>query len=367
LSISEKVIHDAVVRYGRERDRYLKLAARVADIASTEIVEKNAIRAQVTSRTKSVRSFEGKLLRFAKSGKKSFASTDEVFAGIGDFSGVRIATYRPEDQDMVREEICKIFRSPDGEDLQPDFKDNIDYKLSKFYRAIHFQVCLPEEDLVGDYENLNDTSCEIQICSMMAHVWNEIEHDIAYKPEGGGPETVERGLLASLGHLTCSGDAIITRLLEATELRLRQQTGDFVDVHDFVARLRGDFPDLELSINAGVAFEVAQLLKLTNPGSVIQSAIAAKDDPEQVRANLDAFNSHLQAVSSSEVLLNPRSADVLTFALLEKGGTKIFRAIEGRTVGRQSRAVSLVRRYRDFVSQSGRTDGDVGSPADQQP
>lgn len=350
MSISERVIAEAVVRYGRERDRYLKLAARVADIASVDIIEKNTIRAQVTSRTKSVRSFEGKLNRFAKNGKKSFASTDEVFAGIFDFAGVRIATYRPEDQAFVNQEICRVFRSPDGGKVVPEAKDVIDFKKAKFYNAFHCQVCLPEEDLVGDYENLRDTSCEIQICSMMAHVWNEIEHDIAYKPEGSGPGSVETGLLASLGHLTCSGDAIITRLLEATELRLREQTGDFADVHDFVARLRKEFPGLELSVNAGIAFEIAQLLGLTNPGSIIANSGTLRSDLAKAQGRLAAFNAFLLGLGSSELQLNGRSADVLTVALLDRRVADVVGAIESRGSSRPTRAAGLAKRFRDFLA-----------------
>lgn len=59
-TISEDTIKNAVLRYHREYDRYLKLSARVAEICRFEIVEGNAIRAQVTFRAKSPKSLEGK-------------------------------------------------------------------------------------------------------------------------------------------------------------------------------------------------------------------------------------------------------------------------------------------------------------------
>jgi hypothetical protein len=52
VTISDDTIKKAVQRYHREYDRYLKLAARVAEICRSEIIEGNAIRAQVTSRAK---------------------------------------------------------------------------------------------------------------------------------------------------------------------------------------------------------------------------------------------------------------------------------------------------------------------------
>ena len=213
MPIADIVIRDAVARYDRERDRYLKLAARVSDICRSSIVEDNAIRAQVTFRTKTVRSFEGKLKRFARRADKNYTSVDEVFAGVGDFAGVRIATYRPEDERRVTDEIKKLFEGESSSDVFVDKKDKLAVNSYQFYRATHCQVFLRDEDLVGHYENLRGTSCEVQVCSMMAHVWNEIEHDIGYKPEGGGPGDAEKGLLEALGHLTRSGDAAITRLL----------------------------------------------------------------------------------------------------------------------------------------------------------
>src|SRR5690606_21157023 len=151
-----------------------------------------------------------------------------------------------------------------GGEMEIDRKDKLDHAKAKFYRSTHCQVFLHKEELVGDYANLRGASCEIQVCSMMAHVWNEIEHDIGYKPEGGGPDEAERGLLQMLGHLTRSGDAAITRLLAANEERMKSQTGEFTDVHDFVARLRPVFPEADLSVNAGQAFDAALQLKLTS-------------------------------------------------------------------------------------------------------
>lgn len=187
MAISEQVIQEAVARYDRERDRYLKLASRVADLCRSAVVEDNAIRAQVTSRTKTLRSFEGKLRRFGRRPDKEFPTVDDVFTNIGDFAGVRIATYRPEDETRAAELVAGLFCGSNGGRIDIDPKDKLCPAKAQFYRATHCQVFLREEELVGNYANLRGASCEIQICSMMAHVWNEIEHDIGYKPEGGGP------------------------------------------------------------------------------------------------------------------------------------------------------------------------------------
>jgi ppGpp synthetase/RelA/SpoT-type nucleotidyltranferase len=350
MPISEQVIVDSVARYDRERDRYLKLASRVADICRTYIVEGNAVRAQITSRTKTVRSFEGKLRRFAKRPDKNFRTVDEVFEKIGDFAGVRVATYRPEDEPRVADAIRSLFAGQDASGVVVDLKDKLDPANCQFYRATHCQVCLRPDELIGDYGNLRGASCEIQICSMMAHVWNEIEHDIGYKPEGGGPGDAERGLLEVLGHLTRSGDAAITQLLAANFSRLKAQTGEFSDVHDFAARLRRYFPDADLTVNAGPIFDEAVVLGLTTLEKLETALGSGALDLHAATARVEQFNKFLDLSGSPELALNPGSADLLLPSLLDKFGERIRgNHPTGRSKGRPSKISVLAKRYREFL------------------
>lgn len=112
MPFSVDVIEGAAERYERERDRYIKLAGRVPDICQASIVEGDAVRAQVTSRTKTPQSFRGKLDRFSRRPDRNYATVEEVFDGIGDFAGVRIATYRPEDEVRVRQRVCELLCGP---------------------------------------------------------------------------------------------------------------------------------------------------------------------------------------------------------------------------------------------------------------
>jgi ppGpp synthetase/RelA/SpoT-type nucleotidyltranferase len=323
MPISQGVIEEAVARYSRERDRYLKLALRVADLCRTVVVEGNAIRAQVTFRTKSVQSFEDKLVRFSRRPDKNFKTADDVFAQISDFAGVRIATYRPEDEERVIEVVSNLFEGPDGGAPEVDCKDKLNPARGQFYRATHIQAFLPEAELIGDFGNLRGASCEIQVCSMMAHVWNEIEHDIGYKPDADGPSETERGLLEALGHLARAGDAAITRLLAATEARLATRTGAFDDVHDFVAQLRQFFPDADLSVNAGQAFEEVRALGLNSAekmraelgGEVLDSTVAQE--------RIERFNAYLLEQDLVELTLNPASADLVTIGILHARAAEI--------------------------------------------
>ena len=352
MPIADKVINEAVERYDRERDRYLKLASRVADLCRTAVVENNAIRAQVTSRTKTVRSLEGKLRRFNRRSDKSFASADEVFAQIGDFAGVRIATYRPEDEARVAKVVDEVFCGADGGAVEVDLKDKLAPAAGQFYRATHCQVHLSENELHGNYENLRGASCEVQICSMMAHVWNEIEHDIGYKPEGEGPSDAELGLLETLGHLTRAGDAAITRLLAANIARMTVQTGDFADVHDFAARLRSSFPDADLSVNAGPAFDAAMILGLSSVDKIDKATNGAAFQPGVAAAAIEAFNVHLGEAGRPELGLNSESADLALIAMLQLGATTIEETLSpSPSATRPGRLYSLARAYNHYAAK----------------
>lgn len=349
MAMTPEVMVQAVERYERERDRYLKLVARVADICLVDVVKANLIRAQVTSRTKTVDSFREKLERFAKREDRDFPTVDSVFSQIGDLAGVRIAAYRQDDETRIIEELKKHFHWPNGVERDVEAKDKISVENHKFYRATHCQAALPEEELTGDYQNLRGASCEIQVCSMMAHVWNEIEHDIGYKPEGGEPGANETRLLGALGHLTRSGDDVITALLDATSLRLEALNGPFHDAYDFVARMRARLPDLDLRIGAGQFFDVLNILNLRSPEKLQKYVDEIKSKRPAVLAKLRAFNEHVAQEWDEAYCLDKETSDLLLILLLEGFAKKIEQGLPaGRAMGRPSRVRSLATRYLRF-------------------
>jgi ppGpp synthetase/RelA/SpoT-type nucleotidyltranferase len=320
VTISDDTIKKALQRYHREYDRYLKLAARVAEICRSEIVEGNAIRAQVTSRAKSPKSLEGKLRRFAATGKKSIADVDGVFDQIRDLAGVRIATYEQRHEDQIMQLVCNRFLDPVGQRPVHERKDKNREDASNFYRASHVEVFLTPADGVGTYANVMDVPCEVQVCSMMAHVWNEIEHDLNYKPVTGALSEQERNFLVMLGQSVRMGDVTIASLFSETERRQREQGGAFTDVYDFVARMRGSFPDIDFGRNAGPLFESLRSIRLVNPDSIKRLLNQAEPMTEAGQAALEAFSRRLQGQGDARFALEPNSSDLLLALLLPKIG-----------------------------------------------
>lgn len=311
-------------------------------------MEGNAIRAQVTFRAKSPKSLEGKLRRLASQGRE-FRDEDAVFASLRDLAAVRVATYETSDETGVVEELQKRFTGPEGQPVLPDVKDKHGANPSNFYRATHCEVFLKPEDLVGTYANVLGVPCEIQVCSMMAHVWNEIEHDLGYKPLAGTLSDIERSLLITLGHLSRSGDGIISQLLAATDARQTEFEGAFADVYDFVARLRKWFPGVDFGRHAGQLFEEMQQLRLLTPTGVEKLVGKPHTVAATAREALIEMSAALVARGDVRYTLDESSSDLLLVALLPHLARHIVKNHPtGRGMGRPSRIVWLAARYLDL-------------------
>jgi ppGpp synthetase/RelA/SpoT-type nucleotidyltranferase len=332
MTISDDTIRKVVQRYHREYDRYLKLAARVAEICRSEIVEGNAIRAQVTSRAKSPKSLEGKLRRFAATGKKSMPDVDSVFEQIRDLAAVRVATYEQRHEEHVVQLVCRRFVDLAGQNPSQERKDKNRDDPTNFYRASHIEVFLAPSDGVGTYTNVMDVPCEVQVCSMMAHVWNEIEHDLGYKPATGTLSEQERNFLAMLGQSVRMGDGTIASLFAETERRQKEQGGTFSDVYDLVARLRGWFPGVDFGRNAGALFESLRPIRLVSPDSIRRLLKVPEPMTDAGRAASARFANQLQARGHTRFAIDPDSSDLLLVLLLPAIGKHLHASLTDTSV-----------------------------------
>jgi hypothetical protein len=153
---------------------------------------------------------------------------------------------------------------------------------------------------------------------MMAHVWNEVEHDLGYKPLAGMLSDQEKHFLVMLGQSVRMGDGTIASLFAETERRQKEQGGTFSDVYDFVARLRGWFPGVDFGRNAGALFESLQPIRLVNPDSIRRLLDLAEPMTEPARAATKDFTAQLRARSETRFSLDSNSSDLLLVLLLPK-------------------------------------------------
>jgi hypothetical protein len=225
---------------------------------------------------------------------------------------------------------------------------------------------LQKDDLVGGYENLIGTSCEIQICSLLAHVWNEIEHDLGYKPLTGELSDVEQTSLDALARITQGGDDVINLLLIANAQRLSQFQGAFVDVHDFVYRMRERFPDApSFATNSGQLFTDLVALGLDTPQK-IERELFDEAAIERSRELAEALAQYLVAHADEVVVVDPDSSDRLLMLLLEKRAQEVLdRHPAGRGLGRPPRIASVARRFLELTERAAQGEGRHAAEAER--
>ena len=257
-------------------------AARVADICRYEIVEGNAIRAQVTFRAKSPKSLEGKLRKFAQTGKKSMPTVDAVFDQVRDLAAVRVATYVQTRRGAGhRRDLQTVRRRAMATAVLIDRKDK---------HASDPQQLLPSDatsrstcrrqDIVGTYSNVDGRPLRDP---GLQHDGARLERDRA-RPrlqaaagDALGARAEPSSSCSAIG--TRSGDGMISQPVRCNGRRNASRATAFTDVYDFVARAPSvGFQASTSRRTLAPLFEELQLLRLNTPDG-IQKQIGDLPEP----------------------------------------------------------------------------------------
>lgn len=268
------------------RARLEKLVPYVVEKLENALKEKG-IPAKVAGRVKNKHSLHGKLQKWAGDPKRASRLTNgtSVFDIVGDLAAVRVMTYMERDRDDVVALVQDLFAPAPGDkgfDLDP--KDN----NASHYRATHLQIALKPEDCSekNKLDDLKGAHCELQVTSMLAHVWNEIEHDFFYKADKDAVSADEKQALDSLGMLTRTGDNIVSTLIEANSQRTTQhrwQSKRFSTVDELESFLGNTYAglklgktDIEFSARVDTLFEVLATLGIDHPEELLFLATPKK-------------------------------------------------------------------------------------------
>lgn len=356
MPLNDDTIKSAVQRYKREYDCYEKLCKFVAAKCEREIIRANTLRAAVTARAKAPGKLGDKLHKKYKE-EAALNTVDDALGRLTDLAGVRISTYLEVDRDKVVEEIKRLFDGPDGGPVEVVKKD----KNEGFYRATHCQVTLKADDLVEPFDNLESLTCEIQVCSLLAHVWNELEHDLVYKPTTGVLSNSEKDSLDILGNLTLSGDVVIKQLFEANAARVKQAQDDatpFQDVYDFVARIRDKFPDQTyFGRYADQLCDDLIALGFDTPAKVQEQFLS--DGYAALAADLiEQLQQYLQQHHDDAVQVEPDSSDRLLVLVLATHADQVLAQHPmGRGRGRPPRIASFAHRFKQMKQDQAAAQG----------
>lgn len=345
MSLHDNTIEECVARYIREQDRYAKMAEYVYEKCQ-DIVRRLGVHATVQRRAKNPASFGEKL----KKNREKYSDIDHVFHQISDLAAVRIATYLESDRDRVVEAIIKEFAGLLGNPPAVDKKDCTE----KLYRATHCQVYLKDTEINGINENLQGTTCEIQVCSLLAHVFNEIEHDLVYKNLKGEPSDSERDQLTSLANITKVGDTTIKTLFEATIARRQSTEGEFSDVYDFIYRMRPSFPQsTNFSNNAEQLYDILNKLGLDTPKKIKDEINYCEDSATRALELAQELADSVNQNQEIQLEIDPFSSDLLLIMILmDNDRVTRLRGLypSGRGLGRAPRFLSIAKHLQSHQS-----------------
>ncbi len=348
-----ELITAAVNRRKQMYLQYQRLAQKVREIVE-ETAADSLIRCSVQHRIKSVDRLQKKLMVWRDQGKLDGRTTDAaILDRVGDISAVRVTTYLDLDRMRLGNRLKDRFSRCDME-----VKD----RKGSLYRAIHLQVELLDEDMEAQEDQaLKGMSCEIQVCTLLSHVYSEIEHDLRYKPLSGKLSEDEQRLLDALGHLTLTGDQLILSLIERSEQRVREQSttpnGDSAPAEaldimtmlgpklDFLAQPRD---------NAASVLRFLEALDLRT-ANAIEARLLGDDAPQRwagIKAQVKAYSDQSnRLVGTKTVPYNPDTADGLLLLALGPMNKEIGEFLASRGPGRPPREVTLVGHLLEAMAQ----------------
>jgi ppGpp synthetase/RelA/SpoT-type nucleotidyltranferase len=288
-----------VQRYLREMARYEEAARLVEDRLRRSLRANGFPRVLLSSRAKHPDDLRGKLVKKRGDARYSFAALDLAMDGVvTDLAGCRLIAYRPTEV----EKIVRVVRETLEEaHLRTPFER---HDKSSGYRATHVLVHIPEQD---ERVALRGAICEVQITSLAAHIFNELEHDIAYKDRREhAPKQRERAALDDVLRAVRALDPMVERLMTERDASVQGQASPLRDAEELRLALRllagkplhGDFVQLYRLLDAVVdSLTIEALGKLGSVAALLEQGAAraeqlgltSPDDVVQLVLGLDAY------------------------------------------------------------------------------
>lgn len=173
-----------VTKFEKTREVYVRFEEELRRIVERVVRQSGVDLVMVSSRTKTVLSFEDKLKR------KGHKYSDPLH-DVTDLVGVRVVTYFRRDVPV----ICDALRR----ELDVHDSDSVDkgamLDSDRFgYLSSHLVVALPEHRRVlSENREFGDMRAEVQVRTALQHAWATIEHKIRYKGQANLLGDASRG------------------------------------------------------------------------------------------------------------------------------------------------------------------------------
>jgi len=180
--MDNKYSDNIIKQYIAQKVNFDSFCQNIEDIIRKLLKAENINIYSLTSRVKTVKSLENKLM---KKGKKYKTISD-----ITDIAGIRIITYYSDQVDIIARIIEQEF--------EVDKMNTIDKRVvidpDRFgYVSLHYIVSLNDvRRNLREYEQFKNYKAEIQIRTILQHAWADIEHDLGYKTKNTIPKNIQR-------------------------------------------------------------------------------------------------------------------------------------------------------------------------------
>lgn len=255
-----KVIQDFVTDWANQRPKYELLAEEAKKQCENGFdpeTSANPVKCLITARAKPMKSIQNSIIRREDSRRAQkdketgeiidhgpFRDFEQIRQEMPDLAGIRIILVFPDDDTKVHDFIMNKFEeaSPDGPSywgVDGDGKLKTQHfrdPKNRFvgYRAAHYRVQLrdvtPESQLE---ENYNDwwkkADVEIQVTSMTMYAWQEVHHDLIYKPYSGELTDEEKRTLDMVNGLVHANEIALNQFHHSLNRRLDEIRTKFRD------------------------------------------------------------------------------------------------------------------------------------------
>ena len=209
---------------------------------------------------------------------------------------------------------------------------------------------IPENDGIEE-KTLANYACEVQVCSMLAHVWNEIEHDTRYKAKENLSFS-EKASLQAFGLLVKSGDAIISNLINAREIRKEkeyEQEKYGLTKENFHIFLSENYPMKKINYrrHATSTFEAFELLNLAHRKGVTLAVtqVAFEDFKKK---HIKKFNAFFMKQNIKQPAFEIDSCDEFLLALIHEKNDELLQKGKQQKINMNKRYMAFSQLYQKY-------------------
>ena len=257
--------------YRESKNDFEKLEKEVVSILQNIADESGIQIYAINHRIKEENSLAGKLER---KGDKYSSLSD-----ITDILGTRVVCYFSDDVDKLAAQIDNNFKV--------DWNESIDKRkflnVNTFgYLSVHY-ICSLKPDEKYPPELLNKRF-EVQMCSLMQHIWAVMEHDLGYKTKYGIPSAVKRDFFRLAGLLEIADEHFVNirNRVEAYTLEVHEKI-----ISDAANDIPIDSVSLEEYMNSSKSMQ-AFLKTISN----VCKAEITQESPENYLEQLEWLKKH---------------------------------------------------------------------------